>query len=55
MLPRLNEVYRDPIEPAEKRLLKGIKAKAFIGDHQPSSLRSATLCDIPRYSERALS
>jgi metal-responsive CopG/Arc/MetJ family transcriptional regulator len=28
MLSRLNEVYADPIEPAEKRLLKGIKAKA---------------------------
>jgi metal-responsive CopG/Arc/MetJ family transcriptional regulator len=27
MLLRLNEVYADHVEPAEKRLLKGIKAK----------------------------
>lgn len=27
MLLRLNEVYADGMEPAEKRLLKGIKAK----------------------------
>ncbi len=27
MLVRLNEVYSDGMEPAEKRLLKGIKAK----------------------------
>ena len=27
MLRRLNEVYGDGLEPAEKRLLKGIKAK----------------------------
>ena len=27
MLLRLNEVYADRVEPAEKRLLKGIKAK----------------------------
>jgi hypothetical protein len=27
MLRRLNEVYASGIEPAEKRLLKGIKAK----------------------------
>jgi metal-responsive CopG/Arc/MetJ family transcriptional regulator len=27
MLRRLNEVYRGGLEPAEKRLLKGIKAK----------------------------
>jgi metal-responsive CopG/Arc/MetJ family transcriptional regulator len=28
MLLRLNEVYSNEAEPAEKRLLKGIKAKA---------------------------
>jgi metal-responsive CopG/Arc/MetJ family transcriptional regulator len=28
MLRRLNEVYADAAEPAEKRLLEGIKAKA---------------------------
>jgi len=27
MLHRLNEVYADRVEPAEKRLLKGMKAK----------------------------
>jgi hypothetical protein len=27
MLLRLNEVYADSVEPAERRLLKGIKAK----------------------------
>ena len=27
MLRRLNEVYADPLEPAEKSLLKGIRAK----------------------------
>ena len=27
MLLRLNEVYADGVEPAERRLLKGIKAK----------------------------
>jgi metal-responsive CopG/Arc/MetJ family transcriptional regulator len=27
MLLRLNEVYADHVEPAEKRLLKGIKVK----------------------------
>jgi metal-responsive CopG/Arc/MetJ family transcriptional regulator len=28
MLLRLNEVYANGVEPAEKRLLRGIKAKA---------------------------
>jgi hypothetical protein len=27
MLRRLNEVYSGPLEPAEKRLLKGFKTK----------------------------